>query len=199
MRRIPSFLLLGLLVLLPVRAEAQTSIQNLLGLKAAGFSDELLIATFQSDSTVFYLTADDLIYLRQQGVSERVLIAMLATRRPPPAPPLPAAAPPVTPGPAGAGAVAGSPVPVESPGGEPPVIVEVTQQVEQRVEVEAPRRSSTRTVFVPVSVPRARREPVKKAEPLYWGFGGRPRPDPASRSTGSGGGETKPTSGGGGR
>lgn len=181
MRRISSLVLLGALLVMPARAGAQTSIDSLLGLKTAGFSDDLLIATFQSDGTVYHLTAEDLIFLRQQGISERVLIAMLETRRPPAAVPV-------------AGSVALAPAPPQPAQVVPPV-VEVTQHVEQRVEVEAPRQTP-RTIYVPVPVTYVPRDPQPKVDPVYWGYGGRPRPSRVPTSSSSGG-ETKP--GGGGR
>jgi hypothetical protein len=184
MRPILSVLLASALMLaLPGPAQAQTSIRDLVGLQAAGFSDDLLIATFRSDGTVYYLTADDLIYLRQQGISERVLLAMLATRdNAMPARPAVPVAPPVEPAPA-----------MNFPEPEP-VVVNVTQQVEQRVEVPSPQ-----VVHVPVVVPvptRVDTRPRKAPEPVYWGFGGQRRPGtwgPSRTTTRSGGG--KPSGG----
>jgi hypothetical protein len=171
----------ALMLAVPRPVQAQTSMRDLVGLQAAGFSDDLLIATFRSDGTVYYLTADELIFLRQQGVSERVLLAMLATRDNalPARPAVPAAPPMAEPAPSTL-----SPDPA-------PVVVNVTQEVTQEVEqrVEAPR-----VVHVPVVVPvrtRVNTRPRKAPEPVYWGFGGQRRPgtwEPSRTSTRSGGG-----------
>jgi len=207
MRPLLNTLLAVCILAVPSAGLAQTSTRDLLGLKAAGFTDALLIATFQSDGTVYYLTADDLIFLRQQGLSEPVLIAMLATRdnaqpaRPavPYSPPAPAADPL-------------APV-VDAADRQSPVVVNVRQEVSQRVEqrVEEPRRGRTEVVqvpvVVPVRVPRANVAPRKAPEPVYWGFGGQRRGgtwEPARTPTPTRGSEGNKTggsrgSGGGGR
>lgn len=151
--RLPlSLALAALLAVVPVPASAQTSINDLVGLKAAGFSDDILIALIQTDGSVYTLSSDDLIFLRYQGVSERLMLAMLATRQPKPA---------------------AAPVQTE------PVVVHVDQQVTQHVEqrVEAPPER-TRIVHVPVAIPvvvPARVVAPRLAEPVYWGFGGKLR------------------------
>jgi hypothetical protein len=176
--RLPlSLVFAALLAVVPIRASAQTSTNDLLGLKAAGFSDDILIALIQTDGSMFTLAPDDLIFLKHQGVSERLMLAMLATR---------------------------PPTAVAAPTQPEPVVVHVDQTVTQTVEqrVEAPRER-TRTVHVPVpvviSAPRVRAE--RAPEPVYWGFGGKPRPGswapstpvapvkkPGSGSAGGGGG-----------
>jgi hypothetical protein len=146
-------------------AAPETTIQDLLGLQAAGMTDDILIGLIQSSGTVFTLTADDLIYLRQQGLTERVLLAMLNTRRLPP----PAVVPQQV------------AVPLTQARPEP-VVVNVDQDVRQSVTVEResePRRVRTQVVPVAVPVPvRGRRTaPRVEAKPVYWGFGGQRRPD----------------------
>lgn len=156
--------LTALLVAVPAQASAQTSINDLLGLKAAGFSDAILIALIQTDGSSYVLSSDELIFLRHQGLSERLMLAMLATRQPKPAV---------------------APVQAE------PVVVHVDQTVTQTVEqrVEAPRER-TRVVHVPVVVPVVvPTQPVlrQQVEPVYWGFGGKARPgswDPPPTASG---------------
>ena len=188
MRPMLSLILASALMLaIPGSAQAQTSMRDLLGLQAAGFSDDLLIATFRSDGTVYYLTADDLIFLRQQGLSERVLLAMLATRdNAMPARPAVPASPPIA-----------EPEPSTDQPDPAPVVLNVTQEVTQDVEqrVEAPR-----VVHVPVVVPvptRVDTRPRKAPEPVYWGFGGQRRPDTwgPSRTPSRSGGGGKPGGG----
>jgi len=141
----------------------QETIQELLDLKAAGMPDDILIGLFESHGTVFSLTADDLIYLRWYGLSDRVLLAMLNTRRPSPPSPV-------------------EPVPPVAQTDDvrrDPVVVHVEQQVTQTVEVQPERSSRAYVVHVPVAVPVAvpRVESRPDPTPVYWGFGGKRRPD----------------------
>jgi hypothetical protein len=189
----------------PVVQAATTSIRDLLSLKAAGVSDDILVALIESDDSVFRLTAQDILDLRAQGLSERVILAMLATMRKP-----------VARGPIAPGMAARDRLPeIEAPVGEattsdaallaaiqeldrtgtlardaprePPVILNVTQQVEQYVEV--PERVRVEREYVPVAVPvavpvRSRhddrdgrgRHDVRAAAPQRWGWGGQPAP-----------------------
>lgn len=164
-------LLAGCLLVLPAPPAAaqspiqvqQKTIQELLDLQAAGMPDDILIGLFESNGTVFSLSADDLIYLRWYGLSDRVLLAMLNTRRPEPQP-----------------VVQPAPSDVQATDvRRDPVVVQVEQQVNQTVEVQADRTPRPRVVHVPVvvPVPVPRVEPRPEPEPVYWGFGGKRRPD----------------------
>jgi len=192
-----------------VPASAAT-VQDLIKLKAAGLSDDILIALIQSDGSVFKLNADDVIAVRKEGLSEKVIMAMLST-----------AIKPVT--------VAPKPTPISKPtaeapptplvqvndpsgqqtyyGGEPrdpnapdaqelkpdqktaPVVINVTQKVEQHVD--DPRSGNMYSdmyyppgynpylplyTTYPVFVARPAM-PVKPAPPVFWGFNGQRRPD----------------------
>jgi hypothetical protein len=72
---------------------ADSGIRDLLLLKDAGLSDDILIDLIQSDGSVFYLKAADIIDLHKQGLSDRVIRAMLATARKPAPPAVPAGSP----------------------------------------------------------------------------------------------------------
>lgn len=176
-----------LALLIPVSAaSAQTSIRDLVTLEAAGVSDDILIALMESDGSIFKLTAQDVLDLRRQGLSERVILAMLGTARriaPATTGRDRQAAPVVADEPAEVVGVeeGGTPARREARvdvDAEPPVTVNVTQQVEQHVE--APRRE-VRTEYVQVPVPvlvgpvRHRPEP-RAPEPVYWGWGGKQAP-----------------------
>src|SRR5262249_40082085 len=69
------------------RASAVT-IKELLDYKGR-LSDDVLIALIESDGSVFHLSISDVASLRDKGLSDRVIIAMLKTahRAPPPPPP----------------------------------------------------------------------------------------------------------------
>jgi len=188
MRQSLGCLLVASLALGPAAGFAQAvTIADLVKLKDAGLTDDILVALIESDGSKFTLTANDIIEIRRQGLSERVILAMLKTavsKVPAQAPPRDIARPQVPSTDPRAvvqtGEIRTGEVPVQEPdlGGEPPVVINVTQKVEQRVET----REVTRTEYVPVAVPVAvpvqvRRPPDKPAAPIYWGYGGQRRPD----------------------
>ena len=186
MRHALPFVLTAALALVPSSAIASSvTAADLVKLSAAGLSDDILIALIESDRAVFRLTADEILSLREKGLSEKVILAMLQTAKKP-IPNMLVTAVPAADVPVQVPAVDESSVtqigqadPVEPPA---PVVVNVTQQVEQHVE--QPREPGyTRTVAVPVGVPVGvpvyvtPGRPVHKPEPVYWGFGGQRRPD----------------------
>jgi hypothetical protein len=174
MRHVPRLLVTlvstALLVVSAAGTAWATSIEDLIKLKTnkvAPVSDDVLIALIESDGSVFHLTADDIVPLRQKGLSERVIIAMMLTAK---------KAPPEV--------DVVEPLPLDSLQGpgkavtQPTVpVVNVTQSNVQTVE-QPRQRSETRTAYIPVYVPVAVpvvRQPAP--EPVYWGFGGQRRPD----------------------
>ena len=180
MRPTLPFLLAMAVLLSPgvAAADESVTVNDLVKLSAAGLGDDILIALIESHDTVFKLSADDVLALRERGLSQKVILAMLQTALRPksrPAEPAPAVAAPVPVPPAPEVEVV--PPPQEPP---PPVVVNVTQQVEQRVEQPRETERYTRLpvaypIAVPVYIAPARPQP--KPEPVYWGFGGQRRPD----------------------
>jgi hypothetical protein len=164
MRHLKRLVFLAILMVgLSASSAYAVSIRDLLELKNAGLSDDVLIALIETDGSVFRLGVSDVRWLKEQGLSERVIVAMLLTRKPEIA--------------AQQQQAEASPAPVErvvERSAPAPVYVTQTQHVTQQVvqEVERP-------VYVPVYVPveTRRPEPVKPAEPTYWGWGGKQRPD----------------------
>lgn len=164
-----------LLTLAPTRANALT-VRDVIELTRAGLGDEILLALLDVDPSVFPIDSATLKGLKEAGVSERVIIAMIRSAR------LPAVAP--------------EPVPIEhsAPAPEPQVVVIEHHDPPQVREVEVP-------VAVPVYIPVAtrghhnsghdrspsdhtgdsaddsHRERGKRSEPVYWGNGGKLRPD----------------------
>jgi hypothetical protein len=57
------------------------TMEEVIGLKAAGVPDEAVIAEIAQTETVFYLLAADVFTLREQGVSDEVIDFMLYTRQ----------------------------------------------------------------------------------------------------------------------
>ena len=197
--RLPLRILLGSILLagaLPSFAAAAT-IQDLIKLKAAGLSDDILIALIESDGSIFHLKADDVIAIRKEGLSEKVIMAMLATAIKRPAAPAPAAPATRANSPRTEPAVeVTSPTPPSLPVGDQylpdqsaqitvppspaPITINVTQKVEQKVDAPREREVSPYYTSYPypyyyVSVPVAVR-PAAPPPPVYWGFGGQRRP-----------------------
>jgi hypothetical protein len=187
-----------LVSLAPLTAEAVTA-REILELSRAGLGDEVLLALIEVDGGVFTLDTATLTSLKQAGVSERVILAMVRSGRTPPADaPAPAMGPE---------SLQPQPI-VVAP--EPQVIVieherpVVVQQVAVPVPVFVPviRRgvfhNRSRRVLhqqqpfdpspgfgAPFPHPQQSVIPVKR-EPVYWGWGGKLRPDAWQPDTHSG-------------
>jgi hypothetical protein len=199
-----SALLLGL----SASAASAATIQDLIKLKAAGLSDDILIALIQSDGSVFKMNADDVIAVRKEGLSEKVIMAMLSTAIKPvtvaPKPVAvtkPSAETPPTPlvqvnDPSGQQTYYGESNAPDTQALKPeqktaPVVINVTQKVEQTVEDSRSRNPYADayayyppgynpylplyTTF-PVFVARPA-VPAAPAAPVFWGFNGQRRPD----------------------
>ena len=164
-------------VLLPAgRADAVT-VQEIVDLTKAGLGDEILLALIEVDGSVFSIDRETLTMLKREGVSERVIVAMVRSGRTRPVDD--AVPPPVV-------EVAEAPPP-------PPVVVIEHRDREVPVPVAVP-------VYVPVYTQRGRfrdfddrrHDPrldhhVRPVEPVYWGFGGKLRPDAWTPSLGAAG------------
>jgi hypothetical protein len=178
MFRRTAFALLTVIALAAGRAEAVT-IRDVIELSKAGLSDQVLLALIEVDRSVFAIDTPTVKQLKDAGVSETVIIALIRSGRTPRAQePEPAPAPPVATEPAVVVVDhydAPAPAPIAVPY---PVAVPVYVPV-------APRRfrgadTITTTFPTDVGVVKAR-VPIPsncvKAEPVYWGFGGKLRPD----------------------
>ena len=181
MRRLaPCLIIISFLVLLPARADALT-VRDIVELTRAGLGEEVLLALIEIDRSIFPIDAASIKQLKVDGVSERVIVAMVRSGREVPSEQ-------VTPDPA--------PLP---PAPEPQIIVidhhdapqirEVPVVVPVPVYIPVATRSVRPRVRdgsngIPVSSDRWVAEhsvnqptPVRQAEPVYWGFGGKLRPD----------------------
>lgn len=169
-------LLISLVVfsLSAARADAVTA-KDIVDLTRAGLGEEVLLALIEVDGSLFTIDTDTLKSLKSAGVTDRVIEAMVRSGRAPQAiPPPPAFEPP--------------------PSQPQIVVIEHERPVVQQVAVPVP-------VYVPAYV-RPRRhgqheQPVyppfdpspgfgadappqyrqKPAQPVYWGWGGKLRPD----------------------
>jgi hypothetical protein len=170
------FLALVVLSLSAVRAEAVTA-KDIIDLTRAGLGEEVLLALIEVDGSLFTIDTETLKSLKAAGVSDRVIEAMVRSGRMPqeaPAPFWPAVEP------------------------EPPqpqvIVIEHERPVVEQVAVPVP-------VYIPVQTrPRGRHQTAlivsqpldpspgfgaasppqyqrKPASPVYWGWGGKLRPD----------------------
>jgi len=185
MRR-TGFILLTVLALAVGRAEAVT-IRDVIELTKAGLSDQVLLALIEVDRSVFAIDTATLKQLKEAKVSDAVIVALIRSGRTPPV------EPPVM-----------EPPPIYEPEGrpEPQVIVIDHHDAPAPAPVVVPypvpvyltspgyvtgqgRRfhgqdTVTTTLQTDIGLVKARL-PVPpncvKAQPVYWGFGGKLRPD----------------------
>ena len=166
MRRVLSILAI---LALPVAAAAQgptVSVRDIVDLSKAGLGEEALLALIEVNRPVFPVDVETLKGLKDAGVPPAVIVAMIKSGRETPVPPpLPLEDPSATEFPAQGLTEAPAPPPV--------VVIEHHEQVRE-VPVAVP-------VYVAVPTHRIghrRSGPAKpKAEPVYWGWGGKLRPD----------------------
>lgn len=173
MRRVLLFVIVSALFV-PGRANALT-LRDLVELSRAGLGDEVLLALIEVDRPVFSIDPAALKSLKAAGVSERVIVAVVRSGRVPVEPPAPAGPQPEVEMP---------------PAPEPRVIVIEHHDAQPQVREVA--------VAVPVYIPvvvsgrRDRDRDVRgrdderdltkapeprRGEPVYWGWGGKRRPD----------------------
>ena len=135
------------------------SLHDLIDLSRSGLSDDILIALVESERSVFRLTPEDLKQLKAQGLSDRLLLHLLQT----PALREEAARVEAFERRLEAASQAPPAAPAQSPAREPEVVV-----IDRVETIAVP-------VYVPVYVEPAR--PQKPERPVYWGYGGKRRPD----------------------
>lgn len=186
MRRITLLLFaVPLFCLLAARADALT-FRDVIELTHAGLGEDVLLALIDVDRSVFPIDAASIKRLKEEGVSERVILAMVRSGREIPAPQdqVPAESPAV--------AVAPAPQVVVIDHHEPPEVREVPVVVPVYVPV-AVRSSHSVNHSATVrngdqlrgpnelsfgqTVPGNYPPTGRQQEPVYWGWGGKLRPD----------------------
>jgi hypothetical protein len=174
--------LFAVLALAAGRAEAVT-IRDLIDLSKAGLGDEVLIALIEVDQRVFTVDTATLKQLKEGGVSDAVIVALIRTGRPKTQPVAPTPAPAPAPEPREPEVIVvehRDPAPAPAPVAYPvPVAVPVYVPVPTRSRGLG--RNETVTTILPTDQGLVKaRVPVPpnciKAEPVYWGFGGKLRP-----------------------
>jgi hypothetical protein len=160
-------------------AEALT-IRDVIDLTRAGLGEDVLLALIEVDRGIYAIDPATLKALKQAGVSERVIVALVRSGRepvpePPPVP-LPVEEPP-----------APEPRVVVIEHHQPPQIQQVVVPVPIYVPVATPARirvhrdhapaTSTVDTFVPFQSGPPVVRPQPQPSPVYWGHGGKLRPD----------------------
>jgi hypothetical protein len=183
MRRILPFAFL-LIIAFPSASQAVTA-KEILELSRAGLGEEVLLALIEVDGGVFTVDTEMLKSLKEAGVSERVILAMVRSgrNRPIEAAPEPMVTEPLI-----------DPRPMVAP--EPQVIViEHERPVVQHVAVPVyvavpqgriiPRNRRFHQLHQPFDpspgfgapLPVSPSPAAVNPEPVYWGWGGKLRPD----------------------
>jgi hypothetical protein len=177
----------GLLFVLFTAASAQAvTLKDIVDLSKAGLGEEVLLALIEVDGGVFDVDSVTLSRLKAAGVSEKVIVALVRSGRTRPPVPEPAPLQPLAD--VVAQEVAAALATVEPP---PPVVHEVAVPYPYPVYIPIPvsdrgRRGRTATERYdpepqpdPAQPTRARTDvpAPKDKEPVYWGWGGKLRPD----------------------
>jgi len=162
------------------RAEALTT-RDIIELSRAGLGEEVLLALIDVNGGIYAIDPVTLKALKDARVSERVILALVRSgrERPDVPQPLPAVEPPV----------------VQAP---PPQVVVIEHHAPDVREVLVPVyvavpsgrhhrvhradhhvRPATESTFIPFQsgMPAVRPPVQHPKEPVYWGFGGKLRPD----------------------
>lgn len=163
-----------------VPAEALTT-RDIIELSRAGLGEEVLLALIEVDGSVFAIDPATIKSLKDAGVSENVIVALVRSGRQNHAvqTPEPAAMPaPAAPAPEPQVVIVDHHEPQPQPVVvQVPVYVPVVQHSRHRRAVERPAVESTFVPFQfgpPPFKPAVQQQP---REPVYWGFGGKLRPD----------------------
>lgn len=151
------------------RPASALTVHDVIELARAGLGEDTLLALIEVDPSVFPLDVATMTSLKTAGVSERVIVAMVRSGRG--AAPAPAAdyAPPL-----------------EAPAAGSPQVI-VIEHYDRTPEI----REVVVPVSVPVYIPVARshdvdrndgardaaHRPPEQGGPVYWGWGGKLRPD----------------------
>lgn len=179
-----TLLVVAALVTVAARADAIT-LTEIMQLTKAGVDEDVLLALIEVDQRVFSIDPETIKELKAAGVSPRVIVAIVKSGRSPQPQPEPVidVVPPTPDPPQPQVVVVDRPVIHEVPVAVP-VYVAVGDYYYSR------HRTRTNSTYQPsltlppnppistVSPLVERREPTRKqSEPVYWGWGGKLRPD----------------------
>ncbi len=182
MRRIALLFVVPLICLLASRADALT-FRDVIELTHAGLGDDVLLALIEVDRSVFPIDAASIKRLKTEGVSERVILAMVRSGRdvPPPPDQIPVDTSSSSPAPAPQVVVIDHHDPPEVrevPVAVPvyvPYVVRANHSV--RVHDGDQLRGANELSFGQTVPGKDHATTVRQPEPVYWGWGGKLRPD----------------------
>ena len=168
-------LLAVFLTLVPASLHAQTlTVRDIVGLTKAGLGEDVLIALVEVHRSIFPVDPETLKMLKDAGVPQKVIVAMVKSGRenPPPsvAEPIEDVEPSISPR-ASRSAPPPQVVVVDHPREEPRVV---------EVPVAVPAYGTTVWPTIPLwpTSNRLRHDfDGRRVEPVFWGFGGKLRPD----------------------
>lgn len=166
------FLTAFAIVLMPAAAIAQqnVTVKDVIELTRADLGEEALLALIEVNRPIFPVDVVTLKTLKDAGVPPRVITAMIKSGRTQPPPEIPLAQPLEFPAPVAPAAVVPQVVVIEH---DEPRVREVPVPVP--VYVAVPTRRIHRDDDHHQRPPVVR--PVKPVEPVFWGWGGKLRPD----------------------
>lgn len=177
MRRF-SWMVLAAFLVAAGRAEAVT-VKDIIDLSRAGLGDEVLLALIEVDGGVFTIDKETLTKLKSAGVSNKVIEAMVRSGRSRPEP-APVVTQPEPPPPQIVVVEHEHPAMVQQVVVPVPVYVPVVGRSRPRGHMHQPVQpppgfGSSVPGFIPVLPQQV--APPKAPEPVYWGWGGKLRPD----------------------
>jgi hypothetical protein len=182
MRRIALLLVVPFVLLLASRADALT-FRDVIELTRAGLGEEVLLALIEVDRSVFPIDAASIKQLKEAGVSERVILAMVRSGRevqpPPDQSPVDAPVVPVAPAPQVVVIEHHEPPQIREVPVAVPVYVPVVTYASRSVRVhDADHLRGANELSFGQTVPtKDHGSSVRQPEPVYWGWGGKLRPD----------------------
>ncbi len=115
-------------------ADLSPGLQEVVKLAQAHMGDDVILAYVKNSGASYSLTADDILYLKEQGVSQNVIATLLQSKSadappsPPPAPPVPTPAPAPSEAPPEVGGGESTAAPAAAPAPEPVVNFDYFQQ-----------------------------------------------------------------------
>jgi hypothetical protein len=160
MRRL-TILLVLMLAAAPAAAQTLTT-RDIIALTKAGLGEEVLLGLIEVHRSVFPVDADTLKSLKTAGVTEKVILAMVLSGRQEPVVPV----------------VEPEPVAPTVARPAPPVVVIERETIRDQPYVREVAVPVAVPVYVPIRTHWPRTvHPVRPVEPVFWGFGGKLRPD----------------------
>lgn len=159
------------------------TLKDIVELSKAGLGEEVLLALIEVDRGVYPIDRESLLKLKDAGVSDKVIAAMVRSGREPLPDPVPipvSEEPPLASAPPPQVVVVEQAAPAQQVMVPVPVYVPVTPARRRGHVSHGTSVTSSTSTFIPFQSGPPVQQPVaveKPKEPVYWGFGGKLRPD----------------------